>query len=195
MFEFFFLIEINLIPYQSKEYDLKPSLNLRTQLHLGTPNWIRISNEFERLLNLTISLIHPDLFRTGLEMLQKLRNMNTTREIAQNWQSVYNGIAVISNRTTPSHRDRKGRPEWFDLLLNYSNGGAKPRLLIKDLGMDLEYSSGTVVGVCGSIFEHEVPSWGVGERVCYAHFLREEVRDCLDVPAASWVHQDRYLPS
>jgi hypothetical protein len=191
----YFLIEINnLTPSQSIKYPFLPSLNLRTNPHLGTADWMQISNDFERLLNLTLRLIHPDLFQSGLDMLQKLRDSETTREIAQNWQSVYNGIAVISNRTTPSHRDRKGRPEWFDLLLNYSNGGALPRLLIKDLGLDLEYSSGTVVGFCGSIFKHEVPSWGMGDRVCYAHFLREAVRERLDAPAASWVHQSMYLP-
>jgi hypothetical protein len=49
-----------------------------------------------------------------------------------------------------------------------------------------------VVSFCGSILEHEVRSWGVGDRVCYAHFMRETVRDRLDVPPAGWVKQDIY---
>jgi hypothetical protein len=127
-------------------------------------------------------------------MLRKLRDLDDSKDIAREWQSVYTGISVICNRITPSHRDSKGRPEWFDMLLNYENGG-RHRFLLNDLGMDLEYSSGTVIGFCGSILEHEVQSWGNGERVCYANFMRESVRIRLDVPPAGWVNRNIYLPS
>ena len=177
---------------QTIDYDLLPSLNLRVQPKLGSPDWLIDSNNVERFINLTVSLINPGLFQMGLEMLRKLRQHETTEEIAEEWQSVYNGISVISNRITPAHRDGRGRQEWFDTLLNYSDEEAQPRLLIKDLSLDLEYSSGTVVGFCGSIFQHEVLSWGDFDRVCYAHFMRESVRKRLDVPAASWVHQNTY---
>jgi hypothetical protein len=127
-------------------------------------------------------------------MLWKLRQLETTEEMAKEWQSVYTGIAIISNRLTPFHRDSKGRPEWYDILANYSGNAGRPRLLMKDLGMDLEYSSGTVVGFCGSNFEHGVRSWGNSDRVCYAHFMRESVRKHLDVPPAGWVYRRMYLP-
>jgi len=171
-----------------------PSLNLRTQLYLGAPKWLKLSNEIERFLNLTLSLIHPELYRCGLEMLHKLRRLETTKEIAFEWQSVYTGISIISNRVTPSHRDTKGRAEWYDTLLSFSASGTKPRLLIKDLGLDLEYQSGTVVSLCGTALEHEVRHWGVGDRVCYAHFMRESVRKRLDVAPAGWVDRATYLP-
>lgn len=125
-------------------------------------------------------------------MLQKLRAMETTTEIASEWQSVYTGIQIISNRITPAHRDSKGRAEWFDLLASYTGGGSKPHLLVHDLGLDLEYSSGTVVGLCGTIFGHEVRAWGGGDRVCYAHFMRESVRERLEVSPAGWVNQHIY---
>jgi hypothetical protein len=80
-------------------------------------------------------------------------------------------------------------------LLSYSDSEARPRLLIKDIGLDLEYSTGTVVGFCGSIFLHEVESWGTGDRVCFAHFMREAVRERLDAPAAGWVNRGMYNPS
>ena len=51
-----------------------------------------------------------------------------------------------------------------------------------------------MVGLCRSILKHEVSSWGVGDRVCYAHFMREEVHGWLDVPPAGWVNRDMYLP-
>jgi len=122
-----------------------------------------------------------------------MRRSEKTEEIAENWQSVFTGIAVISNRVTPSHRDTKGRPEWYDALVSYSGPEARPILSIKDLGLNLKYSSGTIVSLCGTIFEHQVLSWGNGDRVCYAHFMRELVRQRLDVPPAGWVMRDSYL--
>lgn len=160
---------------------------------MGQSDWLKHSNNFERFLNLTLSLIHPELFKCGLDILEKLRQLDETVDIAKQWQSVYTGIAIISNRRTPAHRDTKGRPEWFDLLMNYSGNNAKPRLSIEDIGLDLEYNSGTVVGLCGTIFKHEVGDWGIGDRVCYAHFMRETVRSRLDVPAAGWLERELYL--
>ena len=143
-------------------------------------------------MNLTLSLIHPALFESGLIMLKKLRCLEDSKEVCKTWQSVYSGFSVISNRRTPGHRDTKGRAEWFDTLVNYSAIGTNPRLLIEDLGMDFDYSSGTVVGLCGTVFKHEVRSWGVGDRVCFAHFMRESVRKRLGVKAAGWVKQEIY---
>ena len=161
-------------------------------MKLGS-KWMKVSRDTEVLLNLTLSLIHPDLFDMGLDMLGMVRNLETSEGIAEKWQSVYTGISIISNRFTPSHRDTKGRPEWFDLLVSYAGRGSRPRLVIKDLGLDFQYSSQTVVALCGSIFEHGVSSWGVGDRVCYAHFMREDVRKRLGVSPAGWVNQDMYL--
>lgn len=163
------------------------------QNRMATSNWMEISNDTERFLNLTLSLIHPALFQMGLDMLRKIRVMDDTRDIAQQWQSIYTGISVICNRITPFHRDRRGRPEWFDLLLNYSEAGDSPIFQISDLGLKLKYSSGTVIGFCGSIFEHGVELWGVRNRVCYAHFMRESVRARLEIPAAEWVYRTDYL--
>lgn len=153
-----------------------------------------MTNEVEKFLNLTLSLINPGLFQMGLEMLQKLRHMDLTKDIAHKWQSVYSGIAIISNRITPPHRDSKGKPEWFDSLLNYSGTDTSPRLVIEDIGLDLQYSSGTVVGFCGTVFKHGVDKWGRGDRICYAQFMREAVRERLGVNPAGWVYRSQFLP-
>lgn len=171
-----------------------PSFNIRKQSHLGCSDWITQSDKVERFINLTLRLINPGLFESGLRILQKLRKLETTRDIASQWQSVYTGISVISNRTTPAHRDTKGKPEWFDTLTSYADPSARPRLLIKDVGLDLEYNSGTVVAFCGSIFEHEVESWGDGDRVCSARFMREAVMERMNVAPAGWVNRSIYLP-
>jgi len=160
---------------------------------LGSSRWLDDSNDLERFINLTLSLINPGLFEMGLSMLLKLRNLDESKDIAEKWQSVYSGISIVSNRITPAHRDSKGRPEWYDTLINYSVCGAHPRLLLEDLGLDFEYSSGTLVSFCGTILTHEVQHWGDGDRICYAHFMRESVRKRLDVPPAGWVYRDMYL--
>lgn len=172
-----------------------PSLNLRIQQYLGSSKWIEQTKEVEKFLNLTISLIHPDLFKSGLEMLHKLRVLDSTTEVATEWQSIFTGLSVINNRRSPSHRDSKGRPEWYDLLVNYCGSGGRPRLLLEDIGMDLDYSSGAVVAFCGSVLKHEVKSWGNEERICYAHFMRESVRKRLDVLPAGWVNRSKYFPN
>jgi hypothetical protein len=157
---------------------------------------LKETKNVEKFLSLALSLIHPDLFRSGNLMLKKLRTLETTKEIASDWDSVYTGIQIISNRITPAHRDSKGRPEWYDLLAAVG-GGSKPHLRIRDLGLELEYSSGTGVGLTGTILEHEVQAWGGGDRVCYAHFMREAVRKRLEVDPAGWVNQKmygKYLP-
>jgi hypothetical protein len=128
-------------------------------------------------------------------MLLKLRSLDQTEDIANQWQSVYTGIAIISNRRTPFHRDTKGRPEWYDTLVNYSEATTSPRLVIEDIGLDLEYSSGTVVALCGSVLKHGVESPDVVNRICYAHFMRESVRKRLKARRAGWVYRDIYLPA
>jgi hypothetical protein len=160
---------------------------------MGQSEWLQKSNNFERFLNLTLSLIHPTLFKCGLEILQQLRVSAPTMDIAKKWQSVYTGISIISNRITPAHRDTKSKPEWYDLLMNYAGSQANPKLLIKDLGLELQYSSGAVVGLCGMILEHEVRSWGNGDRVCYAHFMRESVRKHMNANDPGWVYQSMYV--
>src|SRR5882762_7491413 len=130
--------------------------------------------------------------KSGAHMLQKLWALETTKDVALEWESVHNGIQIISNHITPSHCDTNGQPEWFDLLASFTGGGSIPHFLVKDLGLDFEYSTGTVVGLCGAAFEHEVQAWGGGDRVCYAHFMWEAVRERFEVSPAGWVQQSTY---
>jgi hypothetical protein len=175
---------------QTKLYKLKPSANLTTDDKCL--NWLESSREVEKILNLTLSLIHPGQFQCGLKILRRLRCSDLTKDIALKWQSVFTGVSVVSNRITPLHRDRNGRPEWFDLLANYCTGEISPRFLVTELGLDLQYSSGTVLAFCGNILEHEVRDWGLGDRVCYAHFMREKVRKRFKADHGGWVNRSVY---
>ena len=89
------------------------------------------SDYIENFLNLTLSLINTGLFKQGLDMLHKLHQLDTTKEITQQWQSVYTGIYIICNHRTPFHWDSKGRPEWYFTLVSYS-GDAQSQLKLWD---------------------------------------------------------------
>jgi hypothetical protein len=120
------------------------------------------TKDAEKFLNLALSLIHPNLFQCRVLMLQKLQDLKTTKAIALEWQSVYTGIHIISNCITPPHHDSKGQLEWFDILASHCGTGSTPHLLVQDLGLDLDYRSGTIVGLSRTIFEHAVRAWGGG---------------------------------
>lgn len=153
---------------------------------------MKASAEGEEYLNIILLLIHPGLHRVGTSVLEQLRTSSDTKDIADLWTSVYTGIAIISNRKTKSHVDTNGRPEWYDLLLNVGSVAGLSRLEFEDVGLRLAYGPGTVVGGCGQIFSHKVDGWGEGDRVCYAHFMRDKVRERFGLQSGGWACQSMY---
>jgi hypothetical protein len=141
---------------------------------------------------MVLFLIHPSLWKAGYDVLERLRELEETKEIASLWTSVYTGIAVISNRRTPSHLDINGRPEWYDLLSMQGSMSGFARLDFQELGLSLAYHPGTVVAACGQILHHSVSFWGEGDRVCYAHFMRDKVRERFGIAPGEWVTQELY---
>ena len=149
--------------------------------------------EPEDFLNIVLLLTHPSLHRIGSSILQNLRDFGETKDIASLWHSVYTGIAVISNCETPSHVDSNGRPEWYDLLtVKGSHSLRSSRLELPEMGLTLAYGPGTVVALSGQIFQHRVGFWGDGDRICYARFMRDEVRNWFGVEPGEWMTQGYY---
>jgi hypothetical protein len=161
----------------------------------ATTSWLADTTEYEIYMNMILFLVHPDLHRIGSTILERLRGLDETKDIASLWTSCFTGIAVISNRKTPSHTDSNGRPEWYDLLSVKGTNSRPARLEFKELGVKLVYGPGTVVGACGQVFEHSVEFWGEGDRICYARFMRDKVRERFGVDPGSWVKQDLYSAS
>lgn len=120
--------------------------------------------------------------------MNQLRTTDSAKDIAALWSSVFTGVAVIANHVTPSHTDRGGHPAWYDTLLNI---GTCPTATFQlpDLGTTFSYPPGTVISLCGNILKHQVENWGLGDRVCYAHFMRNAVLQRLEADGAGWVHQ------
>ncbi len=142
-------------------------------------------------LNKILALVHPQLYQDGLAALEGLQAQATSKDIASQWSSVYSGISVIANRLTKAHCDNNAKPSWYDLLVALGSY-ASTRLRLAELGLELEYTPGTVVPLCGNVFTHEVGDWGDGDRLCYAQFMREAVIDRFQQGTSTWMTQGYY---
>jgi hypothetical protein len=125
-------------------------------------------------LNMVLALTHPDLYSAAAKGLQVLRQQGGAKNLSKLWSSVFTGINVISNRRTIAHCDRFGHLQWYDLLVSVGTY-TRAYLVLPDLGAKLVYDPGTVVLLCRKLLCHEVPLWGSGDCVCWAHFMREAV--------------------
>ena len=105
------------------------------------------------------------------------------KEVLSLWSVPFSGVSIISNRSTPLHRDCNSRKEWMDLLValgKYQRG----IMTLPGLGVELLYSPGTVVGIAGRVLQHGVEC--DGERACLAYYMRDKVHERLGVRAPSW---------
>lgn len=157
----------------------------------GSVIWLNEMADTISLLTGVLKIIHPELYLNGLDTLTRLyslsHNMPDSENIASvlsQWSSAFNAISVISNRTTPIHRDTKSRAQWYDLLLTigpYSSSWIE----LPGLGLRFSYDSGTVVCFPGRILAHGVPDCD-GERVCYAFYMREALHARAKVGTCGW---------
>ena len=154
---------------------------------------IAISNS-ELICNSVAALITPELYDLGLSAIQKVKEgveMANNYKNVELWPSVYTAMQVIVNRVTPPHRDEGGCLTHYDLLVSAgTHTGAT--VDIPELGMTLAYSPGTIVSLCGRIFFHQVLRWE-GERICVAHFIKDNVHERLQLPRPTWPKQSDYF--
>ena len=160
------------------------SANFRSD---GALTWLAAISESNAIVSAILAVIHPKLYDAGWETINHI--MKTPEVCPQNvlsqWASVFSGVSIISNRMTPPHRDNGSRAHWYDTLValgSYQNCN----LELPGLGVSLEYSPGTVVGLLGMVLEHAVPMVK-GDRVCYAYFMRDNVHDWAKVPCKDWM--------
>jgi len=152
--------------------------------------WLTEITDTENDINLILSLIAPDLYHAGHEAMDQIHSSNP-HPLVKSWPSVFSGISVISNRKTIAHRDQGGWPACFDILLacgDYSDA----KFELPDVGGRFLYTPGTVVAVCGKVLRHAVYGWRGGDRVCYAHFMRDNVHNRLGVKRSGWSSLHRY---
>jgi len=159
---------------------IQASVSIRKNQMQGTLAWMSSMGRVSEFLNNVLAMTHPDLHLAAAKGLEVLRQQRGINDLSNHWTSIFTGINVISNRRTINHRDRFGHLPWYDLLLSVGTY-KRAKLVLHDLQAQFAYNPGTVVLLCGKLLYHEVPFWGAGDRVCYAHFMREEVLNCLGV--------------
>ena len=168
---------------------LTPSQTLSTK---PGKRWLSAISQTECNINQIFSLISPRLFEDGNKATEKIKEMFPDHPSVHNWPSCFSGITVIVNRKTPPHRDKGCRPEWYDMLVAAGNY-TEAYLTLPDLSAQLLYTPGTAVAICGKVFRHQVSEWRGGERICYAHYLRNNVLNRFNIPVSTWVQYQRYI--
>jgi hypothetical protein len=158
----------------------------------GSLAWLSSMHRVLEFLNMVLALTHPDLYSAMLKGLQVLCQQGGNKNLSKLWSSVFTGINVISNWRTIAHCDRFGHLKWYDLLVGVGTY-TQAYLVLPDLGAKLVYDPGTVILLSGKLLCHEVPFWGSGVRVCWAHFMREAVLNGLGVlvEKVGWSTQDK----
>ena len=155
-------------------------------------DWLDTISESNAILSAILAVIHPHLYDAGWQTTKCLRGTAEIdpQDLLSRWASVFSGVSVISNRTTPPHRDLNSRAHWYDILATLgSYRGCN--LELPGLGISLEYGPGTVAGISGYALEHAVHAFE-GDRACYAYFMRNNVHEWAKVPGSDWMHTKYY---
>lgn len=147
------------------------------------------------ILSAILAVIHPELYEAGRETFKRLRENAGFRHqdvhrVLDRWTSAFSGLAVISNRISPIHRDGGSRNNWYDLLVTLGSYQGCD-LELPGLGLSLDYPPGTVVGLSGTVVQHAV--YGrKKDRMCYAYFMRDSVHEWAGVPGHHWMETKHY---
>ena len=138
-----------------------------------------------------LAVIHPRLYDAGWQTNECLRDTPIDPQgLLNKWASVFSGVAIISDRITPPHRDTGSRHQWYDVLVTLGTYQGC-NLELPGVGFSLEYGPGTVVGISGKVLQHAVPSFE-GNRVCYAYFMRNDVHHWANISGSDWMHTKYY---
>lgn len=161
--------------------------------------WVAAAKEWEWLVNYAVMLIASRFHRecSAAVAMVKARQEDLQPQYIQNvrnWPSIFSGISVICNRETPAHIDNRGYDPAFDVLL--TGGTYKTAwLVLEEIGGEFFYPPGTFVALNGRVFKHAVDDWDEGDRICYAHFVRDDVHAVLGCERAPWVNLSDFAQS
>ena len=167
---------------------LSPSQTLSKE---GASAGLSCIEDTEHDINKLMQLIAPQLFQAGMAAIGTTKQLHSDHPNIGLWASAFSAIGVIVNRITPAHRDAGGWKACYDLLV--AAGTYKMAYLdLPDLGARIEYNPGTAVAITGKILRHAVVDWKGGERICYAHYMRNNVHQRLLVEQTGWVKEQYF---
>lgn len=148
------------------------------------------SSDVSALCSGILRIMHPKLYDIAKTTLDTLRMDPLFTHSITNWASVFTAVSIISNRETPFHRDTRGLQCGMDLLTTVGPYSFA-RLVLPSLKLQMNYSSGSVVGLLGKLVRHGV-SHADGPRVCYAWYVRESIFKYVNAQEVDWASVDDY---
>lgn len=149
----------------------------------------------EIICSAVTSLITPELYDLGFSAIDQIKDgeeIFRQHENSSYWDSPFTAMQIIVNRLTLPHRDKGGCQTHYDLLLS-AGTHTDATLHLRELNVHLSYPPGTLSAICGKVLMHEVPDWGKGERICLAHFIKDDVHARFNLPRPSWPNQATYF--
>jgi len=169
-------------------------MGMEVAAELRTPEgqrWIAEMVQVNVLLGAIVKVIHPTTFATGAECVKaigrsnKIEKAGNLKDLMKVWTSPFPAASVINNRDTPLHRDNGATFESMDFLTSVGPF-EYAKFMTPSLGCEFLFRSGTVIGLLGRIVPHAAEA--VGERLCYAQYLREIILAPLNVEGPKWVN-------
>jgi hypothetical protein len=157
-----------------------------------TLGWLEETSESFALMGAVLSIVHPELYEIGWEVLKKIANNpemvkdgEDVLKVLRLWTTPFSGYGLISNCTTPLHRDNNSQGPWYDCLTTIGEYEPGARLKLKNIGLELDYASGTMVFLLGKLVRHGTSEVN-GDRVCIAQYMRDNVHERMRVRSADW---------
>ena len=146
-------------------------------LKKNSKTWLQKQVETSALIGAILSIIHPEQYRQGIDCLKQLHehpevlsDSSSIGDVLQYWSAPFTAMTIISNRTTPYHRDTGGDFGAFDILLNISTA-RHLTFRLPYLGLKLGYNNGAIIALTSRLLVHGVCSYG--ERVCMVYHTKE----------------------
>jgi hypothetical protein len=138
--------------YTSKfKPEISKILKLRLE-NLLTLGWLEETLESFALMGALLSIVHPELYQIGWEVLKKVadspdmvKDGEEVLEVLRLWTTPFLEYGFISNCTTPFHQDNNSQGQWYDCLMTIGEYEKGAQLKLKNLGLDLDYPSGMMV--------------------------------------------------
>ncbi|KAG1906164.1 uncharacterized protein F5891DRAFT_942050 [Suillus fuscotomentosus] len=103
------------------------------------------------------------------------------------WASSFTVLAVMCNRHSPLHRDSQSLAQWFDIMTSIGDYGPA-RMKFPNIGIEIAYNSGVMVGTSGRVVRHGVDSV-IGDRVSWVWYMRDDIYKFVDIPRG---HYSKY---
>ncbi|KAF8219058.1 hypothetical protein L208DRAFT_1124838, partial [Tricholoma matsutake] len=171
--------------------EISKTLKARSE-NLNTLGWLKETSESFTLMGALLSIVHPELYEIGRGVLKKVgdspdmvKDGEEVLEVLQLWTTPFSGYGLISNCITPMHQDNNSQGPWYNCLTTIRDYEKGARLKLKNLGLELDYPSGTMVFLLGKVIRHGISEIN-GNRVCIAQYMRDNVHERMRMRLPEW---------